>query len=218
MAMEDEATREDENSQDVAEEAKAETADTGEGIGGGAPEMASMEDIEEVEGEPLSIAEEGEGKSKALKKSIGLGLPADRYRIVLPKASFPPLNSRQQFIARLRDRDRVSFRIFEGDEDLASENEFLAELGLIGIALNNEDKAFLEIDFHLNLDMILRVRLLDKFGEKEAFVVLDMAKRPKAALQQDNVAKLLEKIDALEGRMEEISKNIVSTGKGGAKK
>lgn len=211
--MEEEVTREEENSAGHTEDEFEEPVGT---EGAGSTEMAPGDvntepeiDVETGD-EPDTSHEEGEGESKALKKSIGLGLPSDRYRVVLPKGSFPPLTGRQQFIARLRDRDRVSFRIFEGDEDLSSQNEFLVELGLVGIALNNEDKAFLELELHLNLDLILRVRLMDKFGEKETYVVLNMARRPKTIIHQDNVNLLAEKIESLENQIVELGRKFPS--------
>jgi len=217
--MEEEVTREEENSteptEDVFEEPVGAEDDSSNEI---APSDVLTEAEHDVENgdEPEAPPEEGEGKSKAIIKSIGLGLPSDRYRVVLPKGSFVPLTGRQQFIARLRDRDRVSFRVFEGDEDLASQNEFLVELGLVGIALNNEDKAFLELELHLNLDLILRVRLMDKFGEKETYVVLDMARRPKTIIHQDNVNKLAEKIESLENQIVELGRMFRSQQSNGA--
>lgn len=218
--MEDETTREEKNSTEPTEDEFEEPVDS---EGAGPIEIAPGDVLTEAEhdaetgDEPDAPPGEGEGKSKALKKSIGLGLPSDRYRVVLPKGSFAPLTGRQQFIARLRDRDRVSFRVFEGDEDLASQNEFLVELGLVGIALNNEDKAFLELELHLNLELILRVRLMDKFGEKETYVVLDMARRPKTIIHQDNVNKLAEKIESLENQIVELGRKIPSPKGKGAK-
>ena len=208
--MEDEVTREEENSaepidefsEESVSEAEPESSEASPGVDEAGDASEDVKDDEVPDEEP------GEGGGKALQKSIGLGLPSDRFRIVLPKGSFPPLSVRQQFIARLRDRDKVSFRIFQGDEDLASQNELLVEIGLVGIALNNEDKAFLELDFHLNLELILRIRLLDKFGEKEAFAVLDIAKSPKAVIHQDSMALFIERMESLERRITEIGEKL----------
>jgi molecular chaperone DnaK (HSP70) len=180
------------------------------------PKVRAMEeDIfeDEIEGAELTSSGSPEDEQgKALQSSIGLGLPSDRYRVVLPKGSFPPLSGRQQFIARLRDKDRVSFRVFMGDEELASQNEFLAELGMVGVALNNDDKAFLELHFTLNLDKILTVRLLDKFGEKEALLIMDMARKPKVTIAQDKLAELIDKLDTLERRISEIGDRVKPKG------
>ena len=86
----------------------------------------------------------------------------------------------------------------------------LVEIGLVGIALNNEDKAFLELDFHLNLELILRIRLLDKFGEKEAFAVLDIGKSPKTVIRQDSMVLFMEKMESLERRITEIGEKLDS--------
>jgi molecular chaperone DnaK (HSP70) len=210
--MEEDITREEEKLDPTAKGKKMEKAE------GDAPvseetEIQEGAIEEEIDEETLSLEGRPEDEQqKALQKSIGLGLPSDRYRVVLPKGSFPPLTARQQFIARLRDRDRVSFRVFQGDEELASQNEFLAEIGMVGVALNNEDKAFLEIDLHYNIDKILTVRLLDKFGEKEALVVLDMARRPKMSIHQDKVAELMEKLDSIGHRIEEIGERLNASG------
>lgn len=214
--MEDEVTREDENSaqpidefsEESVSEAEPESSEASPGVDETDDAFEDVVDDEVPDEEP--DVEPGEGGGKALQKSIGIGLPSDRFRIVLPKGSFPPISVRQQFIARLRDRDKVSFRIFQGDEDLASQNELLVEIGLVGIALNNEDKAFLELDFHLNLELILRIRLLDKFGEKEAFAVLDIANRPKAVIHQDSMLLFIEKIESLERRIAEIGEKLDS--------
>jgi molecular chaperone DnaK (HSP70) len=215
--MEKESAREEEHIDEPSaeNESKAVTAgDDSLDAVGLAPEEVPGIDI--IEDEPPFEARE-EGTGSALERSIGIGLPSDRYRVILPKGSFPPLNGRQQFIARLRDRDRVSFRIFQGDEELASENEFLAEVGMVGIALNNEEKAFLEVDFHLNLDRILRIRLQDKFGEKESYIVLDMTRKRKASIKEDNMGDLMRKLESIEQKVGELSHGIRG-GAGGAKK
>ena len=210
--MKEENTREKANKEPPANgptEEKAEGTAPIQSEGKGVDE-SSIEDFEEVEAPPARVPEEEPGK--ALQRSIGLGLPSDRFRVVLSKGSFPPLSGRQQFIAKLRDKDRVSFRVFEGDEELASQNDFLAELGMAGVALNNDDKAFLELHFNLNIDNILTIRLLDKFGEKEALVILDMARRPKVSIHQDKVTELLDKLDSLEHRVTEIGDRLTDMG------
>jgi hypothetical protein len=204
--MEEKSTLE-ENSGDLSADGVTEAEETGDDIFEAegldlAPEDVPGIDIIEDEPPPSEVPDKDGGK--ALDKSIGIGLPSDRYRVVLPKGSFPPLNGRQQFIARLRDRDRVSFRIFEGDEELASLNEFLAEVGMVGIALNNEEKAFIEVDFHLNLDRVLRIRLQDKFGEKEAYIVLDMSKKRRTLIQDDHIGALMQKLDSIEKRVDDL--------------
>jgi hypothetical protein len=210
--MEDEVTREEENSAEPIDEFSEESVSEAEPESSEAsPDVDEADEaFEDVADDEVPDEEPGEGGGKALQKSIGLGLPSDRFRVVLPKGSFPPLSVRQQFIARLRDRDKVSFRIFQGDEDLASQNDLLVEIGLVGIALNNEDKAFLELDFHLNLELMLRVRLMDKFGEKEAFAVLDMAKGPKTIIHQDSMVLFIERMESLERRITEIGEKLDS--------
>ena len=215
--MEKESAREEEHTGDPSAEHESAAVTAGNdnfGAAGLSPDEVPGIDI--IEDEPFPEVKE-EGTGSALEKSIGIGLPSDRYRVILPKGSFPPLNGRQQFIARLRDRDRVSFRIFQGDEELASENEFLAEVGMVGIALNNEEKAFLEVDFHLNLDRVLRIRLQDKFGEKESYIILDMARKRKALIREDNIGELMRKLETIEQRVGELSHGIRG-GAGGAKK
>jgi hypothetical protein len=210
--MEEEIIREEEQSAPPAVPPEAEKAEEEKPV---PQHVAAMEDEfgEELEDAELtSTGQPEDEKSRALQRSIGLGLPSDRYRVVLPKGSFPPLSGRQQFIARLRDKDRVSFRIFMGDEELASQNEFLAELGMVGVALNNDDKAFLELHFTLNLDKILTIRLLDKFGEKEAILILDMARKPKVTVSQDKLAELIDKLDSLEHRISEIGDKVKAKG------
>ena len=200
ITMIDEVTREDESGEDLTEGVNPE-------VMAEADSSVEHDPLNEVtpEVEPVQVEED---TTSVLKKSLGLGLPSDRYRVVIPKGSFPPVNGRQQFIARLRDKDRVSFRIYEGDEDIASRNEFLGELGMVGIALNKEDKAFIEVDFNLNIDLNLTIRLLDRYGERESYMALDLSRSPRTVIRQDTVIELI-------ARMESLEKRIVELGKGG---
>jgi len=211
--MEEEFTREEDNVDPPATELSPEKAEDGSPVlhdNHSSEENVVVEDVIGKDSDYQRVNVETE--SRALQRSIGLGLPSDRYRVVLPKGSFPPLTGRQQFIARLRDKDRVTFRVFEGDEELASQNDFLVEIGMVGLALNNEDKAFLEVDFHLNIDKILTIRLLDKFGEKEALVILDMASKPKVAVHQDKIKELTDKLDSLGHHIAEIGERLTRMG------
>jgi len=211
--MEEEFTREEEKMEPPADGSIPEEAEDGShAVHESPPDEVNVLVEEAISKDPDYPTVRVETESKALQRSIGLGLPSDRYRVVLPKGSFPPLTGRQQFIARLRDKDRVTFRVFEGDEELASQNDFLVEIGMVGLALNNEDKAFLEVDFHLNIDKILTLRLLDKFGEKEALVILDMARRPKVTVHQDKLKELTDKLDSLTQHVGEIGERLTRMG------
>ncbi len=215
--MEKESAREEEHNGEPSAENESKAVTAGDDSLD-AMELAPDEvpGIDIIDDEPPPESKE-QGSGSALERSIGIGLPSDRYRVILPKGSFPPLNGRQQFIARLRDRDKVSFRIFQGDEELASENEFLAEVGMVGIALNNEEKAFLEVDFHLNIDRILRIRLQDKFGEKESYIILDMTGKRKASIREDSIGDLMRKLESIEQKVGELSHG-TRGGAGGAMK
>jgi molecular chaperone DnaK (HSP70) len=143
---------------------------------------------------------------RRLEKSIGIGLPRNKYRIFLGRGIIPPASETKQFVAPLAEINKVRIKVLEGEEDQADKNEFLGEIGISNIRLREDGKSELEIEFSLSATGMLTIRLSDRIGETEgvARYMLHQFRRETAGdidLNSLPIEELSKKIDLLEQQM-----------------
>ncbi len=144
---------------------------------------------------------------KRLEKSVGMGLPSNRVRTFLGSGTIPPVSETKNFVARLKNVDRVEITVLEGDEDQADRCEFVGEIGLANIQLREDKKAELEVTFNLDRHGILTVSLIDRNGNNEStarFMLPQFRRELKTEIDLSDVPvdELSKKIDLLEQQMD----------------
>lgn len=144
---------------------------------------------------------------RRLTKSVGIGLPRNRYRIFLGKGAIPPVSETKQFVAPLAEISKVKIKILEGDEEQAEKNEFVGEIGINNIRLREDGRAELEIDFSLSVTGILSVRITDRIGDTEGTGRFILPQFKKETSTEPDITslpleELSQKIDLLEQQMQ----------------
>jgi molecular chaperone DnaK (HSP70) len=143
---------------------------------------------------------------RRLARSIGMAMPSDRYRIFLGHGAIPPVIERKHFVARLRKLDRIEVVILEGDDEKASGNEFVGEIGLSNVKLREDGRSEIEIEYSLDEKGILTVTISDRIGRIESharFLLPQFASSMDAVVDVSGlpVEELSEKINLLEDQM-----------------
>jgi len=162
-------------------------------------------------GQPAKApAKEQEDSARAqirrLARSVGMAMPSDRYRIFLGHGAIPPVIERKHFVARLRKLDRIEVVVLEGDDDKASGNEFVGEIGLGNVKLREDGRSEIEIEYSLDEKGILTITIYDRIGRIESharFLLPQFASSMDVAVDVSGlpVEELSEKINLLEDQM-----------------
>ena len=142
-----------------------------------------------------------------LEKSLGIGLRSNAYRVILGKGGIPPVSEIWPFIARLREKDSVSFKIMEGDNVEADKNKLIGEIGLHRIQLREDGRAVLRVEFKVGKDKILEVSILDQESGMEGvakFSVPQFGENGESVGIGDGVPveELSKKLEVLEEQMQ----------------
>ncbi|MBN2358388.1 MAG: Hsp70 family protein [Deltaproteobacteria bacterium] len=99
--------------------------------------------------------EEGVRLVDVIPMSIGVGLPAGRFKKVLPRNTALP-TSRQYTIATTKANQKsVELHVFQGESDLVAENELLGSLLFDNLPRGARGDVRVEVDFRLSDECIL---------------------------------------------------------------
>lgn len=93
--------------------------------------------------------------------SLGVGLQQDAFSPVIEKNSTYPTEGKDIFTTTRDFQEAISFPIYEGESNLASENTFLDLLRIEGITPAPKGVPRIEVTFRLNPDRILEVTAED---------------------------------------------------------
>lgn len=106
---------------------------------------------------------------RRLERSVGMEMPGNRYRIFLGVGTIPPVAERKHFVAKLKNLDRLSVTVLEGDKENADENILVGEIGMGNFTLREDGKAELEIEFALDEKGFLKITLADRITDTESY-------------------------------------------------
>ncbi len=195
-------TPEEGDSQSATAE-KSESGSLEQSGGASAAEAASKSPSEK----PADDKAETRSHVRRLRRSVGMAMPNNRYRVFLGRGAIPPVSEKKHFVARLKKLDRLQVVILEGDENDASNNEYVGEVGLGNLKLRQDGRAEIEIEYSLSDKGILSVALYDKIGRIDSiakFVLPQFAAGlPRTeSLAELPVNELSMKIDVLEQQMQ----------------
>ncbi len=93
--------------------------------------------------------------------SLGVGLQNDQFGAIIERNSTYPTEAKDIFTTTRDFQEAISFPIYEGEENVASENTFLDMLRIEGITPAPRGVPRIEVTFRLNPDRILEARAED---------------------------------------------------------
>ncbi len=93
--------------------------------------------------------------------SLGVGLQNDQMGAIIERNSTYPTEAKDIFTTTRDFQEAISFPIYEGESNIASENTFLDLLRIEGITPAPRGVPRIEVTFRLNPDRILEVRAED---------------------------------------------------------
>ncbi len=105
--------------------------------------------------------------------SLGVGLQNDQMGIIVERNSTYPTESKDIFTTTRDFQEAISFPIYEGESEIASENTFLDLLRIEGITPAPRGVPRIEVTFRLNPDRILEVRAEDLATGVEKAIVIE---------------------------------------------
>ena len=93
--------------------------------------------------------------------SLGVGLQGDQMGVIIERNSTYPTEGKDIFTTTRDFQEAISFPIYEGEEDVASDNTFLDLLRIEGVTPAPRGVPRIEVTFKLNADRILEVTAED---------------------------------------------------------
>ncbi len=93
--------------------------------------------------------------------SLGVGLQGDQFAPLIERNSTYPTEAKDIFTTTRDFQEAISFPIYEGEANIASENTFLDLLRIEGITPAPRGVPRIEVTFRLNADRILEARAED---------------------------------------------------------
>ena len=105
--------------------------------------------------------------------SLGLGLKHDQFAALIERNSTYPTEAKDIFTTTRDFQAAISFPIYEGEEQLASENTFLDLLHIDEVTPAPRGVPRIEVTFRLNPDRILEARAEDLATGVEKTITID---------------------------------------------
>jgi len=94
--------------------------------------------------------------------SIGLELPGNRFKPIIPRNSQTPVKRTEIFSTGKDDQKSVKLTILQGESEDADKNEMLAKVILSDLPPHKKGELKIEVTFSVNADGILTVTAIDK--------------------------------------------------------
>ena len=93
--------------------------------------------------------------------SLGVGIQHDQFSTIIERNSTYPTEAKDIFTTTRDFQEAITFPIYEGEEQVASENPFLDILRIEGVTPAPRGVPRIEVTFRLNADRILEARAED---------------------------------------------------------
>ncbi|GAB4315566.1 MAG: molecular chaperone DnaK [Candidatus Sumerlaeia bacterium] len=130
--------------------------------------------------------------------SLGLGLINDQYAVLIERNSTYPTEAKDIFTTTRDFQEAISFPIYEGEEQVASENTFLDILRIEGITPAPRGVPRVEVTFKLNQDRILEARAEDlATGAEKKIIVEATDNRLSEAEKQRMIKEARERVTSI---------------------
>jgi molecular chaperone DnaK len=99
--------------------------------------------------------------------SLGVEVKGGLFETIIPKDTTIPTSASKMFTTSEDDQTTVSIRVFQGEREIAAENEFLGEFELTGIEPAEAGQPKIEVTFQLDENGILNVTAEDKASNQK---------------------------------------------------
>jgi molecular chaperone DnaK len=90
--------------------------------------------------------------------SIGIGLPGGRFKSILDRNTPVPSTRKYSVLTTRDNQDELELTIFQGDSEVAQNNEYLGTLVLKGIPKGPKGTVQIEVSFEVSNESTLTVR------------------------------------------------------------
>jgi len=142
---------------------------------GAAVQTLVLTDLESVSGEELATRY---GKEKPViihmtPFSMGVGLQGDQFGAIIERNSTYPTEAKDIFTTTRDFQEAISFPIYEGESQQASENTFLGLLRIEGITPAPRGVPRVEVTFRLDPNRILEARAEDLATGQEKVIRIE---------------------------------------------
>ena len=98
--------------------------------------------------------------------SIGLELPGNRFKSLIPKNSQTPIKRAEVFTTGKDNQTSVKLTIRQGEHPEANKNELLAKVALKDLPPHKKGELKIKVTFSVNTDGLLSVSALDSKSDK----------------------------------------------------
>ncbi len=131
--------------------------------------------------------------------SLGVGLVNDQFGVLIERNSTYPTEAKDVFTTTRDFQEAISFPLYEGESQIASENTFLDMLRIEGITPAPRGVPRIEVTFKINPDRILEVSATDLATGKEKRITVkatdsrlsDMDKQRMIQEARSRISKML---------------------------
>ncbi len=131
--------------------------------------------------------------------SLGIQTKGGVFTEVIPQNSAIPVTKKRKFTTTYDKQDAVRIAVFQGNEDMAKDNELLGEFVLSGVRPAKKGEPNIEVSFDMNSEGILKVTARDLDLGTEQTVTLEA----KSGLSDEEVSAMRQKMVSLELELKE---------------
>jgi molecular chaperone DnaK len=110
--------------------------------------------------------------------SVGLALPRDRFKKIIPANSQVPIKRTEVFTTSKDNQKSVGITVCQGESSRASENETLQHISFTDLPPGKKGQVKIEVTFHIDTENILTVSARDMKTNKEIKTAVTHKKSP----------------------------------------
>jgi molecular chaperone DnaK len=124
--------------------------------------------------------------------SLGIETPGGVFTRLIDRNTTIPTKKSQMFSTAEDGQTAMTFRVFEGEREMAADNKLLGQFDLIGISPAPRDVPQIEVTFDIDSNDILNVSAKDKGTGKEQRIRI----QPSGGLSEAAIQKMIKDADA----------------------
>ncbi len=131
--------------------------------------------------------------------SLGIQTKGGMFAEIIPRNTSVPVTKTRKFTTTYDNQDAVRIAVYQGNEEMADDNELLGEFVLSDIRRAKKGEPNIEVSFDMNSEGILKVTAKDADRGTEQTVTLEAA----SGLSADEITDMKKKMTALELELKE---------------